>query len=107
MKYTYVFFIFLTEHVQYVGLQCIRGLVTLEETQIKRDVCLAGLTMTGSWDLETQQVMSFSVSFFTVLMPAMRGCFVTSSPAHNTTPYYCVPVYVYYCKLHKNCINCY
>ena len=30
-------------------------------------------------------MMSFSVSFLTVLMPAMSGCFVTSSPEINST----------------------
>ena len=39
--------------------------------------------MPESWDLETQQVMSFNVSFFTVLIPAIRGCLVTSSPVHT------------------------
>ena len=49
----------------------------------------SALTMTGSCDLETQHVMSFRVSFLTVLMPAMRGCFVTSSPAINTDQSVC------------------
>lgn len=38
------------------------------------------LTITGSWLFVTQQDISFNVSFFTTLILAISGCFVTSSP---------------------------
>ena len=44
------------------------------------------LTIAESCDFETQQEMSFNVSFFTTLMDAISGCRVTNSPVVHTIP---------------------
>ena len=53
--------------------------MTCESAQM--DLLIAKqLTIIGSCDLETQQVISLSVSFLTTLMEAISGCLVASSP---------------------------
>lgn len=48
-----------------------------------RTIVTATLTIIGSCDLETQQVINLSVSFLTTLIEAIRGCLVASSPVQG------------------------
>ena len=81
----------------YINIQCTCTAVytcTRVGTMYTCTLYTHALTMPGSWDLETQQVMSFSVSFFTVLMPAIRGCLVTSSPDRQYSTMYNTCLYI-------------